>query len=129
MKYDLAFNNKDKSNVYFYIIQSLFKDVKAKSYLLNEYEDYRATPTRAAASEFITRAIEDNYDLIAKRENYVSYIAQRPRVDRAGSHGLFNGTDNPLALSKIAEEVAVRPSAGQRDGRTRSGWEKTSFWA
>ena len=27
-----------------------------------EYEDYQSSPTRAAASEFIARAIEDNYD-------------------------------------------------------------------
>ena len=29
-----------------------------------EYEDYAAEPTRANASEFITRALEDNYDQI-----------------------------------------------------------------
>ena len=28
-----------------------------------EYEDYQSSPTRAAASEFITRAIEDNYEI------------------------------------------------------------------
>lgn len=34
-----------------------------------EYEDYRATPTRSNASEFITRALEDNYDRIAKMDS------------------------------------------------------------
>ena len=71
-----------------------------------EYEDYQSSSTRAAASEFITRAVEDNYDQIAKRENYVSYIAQRPRAERMGSHGLFNGTGDVPELSKAAEEVA-----------------------
>ena len=65
-----------------------------------EYEDYQSSPTRATASEFITRAIEDNYDQIAKRENYVSYIAQRPRAERLGAHGLFNGTGTTLELSR-----------------------------
>jgi len=74
-----------------------------------EYEDYQSSPTRAAASEFISRALEDNYDQIAKRENYVSYIAQRPRAERLGAHGLFNGTGDVLELSKIAEEVANHP--------------------
>ncbi len=37
-----------------------------------EYEDYAAAPTQGNATEFITRAIEDNYDQIAKREIYVS---------------------------------------------------------
>ena len=53
-----------------------------------EYEDYRATPTRSNASEFITRALEDNYDRIAKMDNYLNYIATRPRAQRIGSHGL-----------------------------------------
>ena len=71
-----------------------------------EYADYQSSPTRAAASGFITRAIEDNYDQIAKRENYVSYIAQRPHAERIGAHGLFNGTDDALELSRVADEVA-----------------------
>ncbi len=41
-------------------------------------------------------------DDAAKRENYVSYIAQRPRAERIGVHGLFNGTGDALVLSRIA---------------------------
>lgn len=59
---------------------------------LFEYEDYQTAPTRGNASEFITRALEDNYDQIAKRDNYVSYIASRPRAQRAGAHALFTGS-------------------------------------
>lgn len=54
-----------------------------------EYEDYAAEPTRTNASEFITRALEDNYNQIAKKDNYLKYIATRPRAQRVGSHGLF----------------------------------------
>ena len=43
-----------------------------------EYEDYAAEPTRTNASEFITRALEDNYNQIAKKDNYLKYIATRP---------------------------------------------------
>ena len=100
-----------------------------------EYKDYQSFPTRAAASEFITRAIEDNYDQIAKRENYVSYIAQRPRVDRVGSHGLFSGTDDPLALYKIAEEVAKHPGnvwlpiiSLHREDAARLGYDNAERW-
>lgn len=56
---------------------------------LFEYEDYQTAPTRGNASEFITRALEDNYDQIAKRDNYVSYIASRPRAQRAGAHAYY----------------------------------------
>ena len=76
---------------------------------LFEYEDYLAAPTRGNASEFITRAIEDNYEQLAKRENYVDYIANRPRVQKLGAHGLFTAGDSPLVLSQVADEVAQHP--------------------
>ena len=38
---------------------------------LFEYGDYQAAPTRGNASEFITRTIEDNYEQVAKKENYM----------------------------------------------------------
>ncbi len=100
-----------------------------------EYEDYQSFPTRAAASEFITRAIEDNYDQIAKRENYVSYIAQRPRAERLGAHGLFNGTGDALELSRIAEEVANHPGnvwlpiiSLRREDAARLGYDNARQW-
>ena len=100
-----------------------------------EYEDYQSSPTRAAASEFITRAIEDNYDQISKRENYVSYIAQRPRAERLGTHGLFNGTGDPLELSRIAEEVANHPGnvwlpiiSLRREDAARLGYDNARQW-
>ena len=58
-----------------------------------EYQDYEKSRTAGAASEFITRAIEERVDLIGKRENYVEYIAKRPCVERQGSHGLFTDGD------------------------------------
>lgn len=74
-----------------------------------EYEDYAAAPTCANASEFITRALEDNYDQIAKKENYLKYIASRPRTQRVGSHGLFTGEEDHLVLARVAEAVAAHP--------------------
>ena len=137
-----------------------------------EYEDYQSSPTRATASEFITRAIEDygvpaeaqqsgfggerrssemselspqggsegygacdDADQIAKRENYVSYIAQRPRAERLGAHGLFNGTGDALELSRIAEEVANHPGnvwlpiiSLRREDAARLGYDNARQW-
>lgn len=49
-----------------------------------EYEDYAAEPTRANASEFITRALEDNYDQIAKKDTEQSSLRSLRRKDDTG---------------------------------------------
>ena len=71
-----------------------------------EYQDYRKSQVKGAASEFISRSIEDKIDLIGKRENYVGYIAKRPHVEKSGAHGLFTDSDVPINLSAVAKEVA-----------------------
>ena len=102
---------------------------------LFEYEDYKAAPTRGNASEFITRAIEDNYEQVAKKENYVDYIASRPRVQRMGAHGLFTAGDGPLVLSQVAEEVARHPGVVwlpiislRREDAARLGYDNAERW-
>ena len=102
---------------------------------LFEYEDYLSSPTRANASEFITRAIEDNANSLAKRENYVDYIAKRPRAERTGSHGLFTGADDPLILSQVAEAVANHPGnvwlpiiSLRREDAARLGYDSAARW-
>ena len=102
---------------------------------LFEYEDYQAAPTRGNASEFITRAIEDNYEAIAKRENYVDYIASRPRVQKMGAHGLFTADDGPLVLSQVAGEVAHHPGVVwlpiislRREDAARLGFDNAERW-
>lgn len=100
-----------------------------------EYEDYRATPTRSNASEFITRALEDNYDRIAKMDNYLNYIATRPRAQRIGSHGLFTGEEDSLVLAQIAEAVSTHPGnvwlpiiSLRREDAARLGYDKADEW-
>ncbi len=102
---------------------------------LEEYADYQASPTRGNASEFITRAVEENLDQIAKMENYVDYIAKRPRAQRFGSHGLFTGGDEPLTLSKIQDEVAHHPGTVwlpvislRREDAARLGFDSAEKW-
>jgi len=100
-----------------------------------EYEDYLMTPTRSNASEFITRALEDNYDRIAKMDNYLNYIATRPRAQRIGFHGLFTGAEDSLVLSQIAEAVATHPGniwlpiiSLRREDAARLGYDKADEW-
>ena len=56
---------------------------------LYEYEDYLTKPTKVSASAFITLALESNWDAIHESEQYMKYIATRPRAERIGAHGLF----------------------------------------
>ena len=102
---------------------------------LFEYEDFVASPTRANASEFITRAIEDNLDRIAKRENYLEYIAKRPRAQQMGPHGLFTGTEESLVLSQVAEAVANHTGnvwlpiiSLRREDAARLGYDNAENW-
>ena len=102
---------------------------------LEEYADYQESPTRSSASEFITRAIEDNLDQIAKLENYVDYIAKRPRAQRFGSHGLFTSGNNPLTLSQIQDEVAhhlgtvwLPVISLRREDAARLGFDSVEKW-
>ncbi|MBR0596260.1 MULTISPECIES: MobP3 family relaxase [Clostridia] len=73
---------------------------------LFEYEDYLENSNRGNASEFITIALERHLDKISGREKYLDYIANRPRVEKFDSHGLFTAGDDPLVLSQVADEVA-----------------------
>lgn len=88
------------------LIQQLIRDIPASKDML-EYADFLLRPTIGNASEFISCALEQNLDLIAKRENYVDYIANRPRVERVGEHGLFTDAGKPVVLSRVQQEVTA----------------------
>ena len=87
------------------LIAQIIKEFPSTKNLF-EYEDYIKNPTIENASEFIEIALEQNVDKIGKRKNYVDYIANRPRAEKMGKHGLFTGGDDTFVLSKIADEIA-----------------------
>lgn len=102
---------------------------------LFEYEDYLREPTMENASEFITIAMEQNIDSTAKRENYVDYIATRPRVEKVGSHGLFTDEGVPVVLSNVAEEVSKHTGnvwtpiiSLRREDAARLGYDNAKAW-
>lgn len=49
---------------------------------------------------------EGSVPTVSKRENYVGYLANRPGVVKFHSHGLFNESNVPLNLDKVAKEIA-----------------------
>lgn len=72
---------------------------------MHEYDDYLGTMTVGDASEFITRALEDNAQEMMAKKTYADYIATRPRAQRFGSHGLFTDDGVTVNLSKVSEEL------------------------
>ena len=63
-------------------------------------------------------------------ENYVEYIAKRPRA-----HGLFTGSKDPLVLSRIQKEVANHPGTVwlpiislTREDAARLGYDNAESW-
>jgi hypothetical protein len=102
---------------------------------LFEYEDYLNNPTRENASEFISIALENNLDLIGKKKNFVDYIANRPRVEKIGSHGLFTDEGVPVVLSKVADEVSNHSGnvwtnivSLRREDASRLGYDNAKSW-
>lgn len=100
-----------------------------------EYQDYFAAQTKSTASEFISRTIEDNVDLIGKKENYVGYIAMRPRVEKQGIHGLFTQSDQEIDLSSVSKEVAEHEGAVwttimslRREDAEKLGYDHAKAW-
>ena len=130
-KYDLnapaAENQKN-------LLNELLTDFpESKRYL--EYEDYISKPTAQNASELISTIIERNADVIGNRQNFVGYMAMRPGVEKRGAHGLFNESNEPIVLDRVAEEVANHPGniwshvvSLRREDAIRLGYDNSDRW-
>jgi len=86
------------------LIKRILRDfLDAKDML--EYKDYQQKQTVESASEFISRAIEDNAAVALNAKTYADYIATRPRAERFGSHGLFTDDGVQVNLKKVSQEL------------------------
>ena len=118
--------------------QRLIKDIlkfdsDAQKYL--EYEDYLKETSKANATEFINTFIEHNADRIGDMDKLVSYIAQRPSVEKLGSHGLFSQTDDKINLDSVANEVCHHKGiiwthviSLRREDAERLGYNNAQAW-
>ena len=102
---------------------------------LYEYKDYLDKPNRGNADELILSIAETHAELFGDREKYVSYIAQRPRVEKISSHGLFTDDGVPIILSDIQREVAESKSniwthiiSLKREDAERLGYNNAKAW-
>lgn len=93
------------------LIAKLLRDFPDSQDLF-EHEDYEAARTGAAASAFISAALELNWDAAGCSDVYMSYIATRPGAQRLGDHGLFGDRD----------VVDLAKAMGELDGYTGNVW-------
>ena len=115
------------------LIAKLVKDFP-DSKTLYEYEDYLTKPTKVNASAFITLALEANWDAIHESDQYMKYIATRPRAERIGTHGLFSDGDS-VSLEKAVEElenysgnVWTHIISLKREDAARLGFDNAAAW-
>ena len=115
------------------LITKLVKDFP-DSKTLYEYEDYLTKPTKVNASAFITLALESNWDAIHESDQYMKYIATRPRAERIGTHGLFSD-DDAVSLEKAMAElerytgnVWTHIISLKREDAARLGFDNAAAW-
>lgn len=115
------------------LVRKLAKDFPAAKEL-DEYSDYEDKPTKANASAFITRALEENWAAVQQSEGYMKYIATRPRAERLGDHGLF-GDEDGVNLEKAMREmdqytgnVWTHILSLKREDAARLGYDNAKAW-
>lgn len=116
------------------LIEKTLRDFPDSRQML-EYEDYTKQPTIGNASEFITRALEDNAVDMMGKKTYADYIATRPRAERFGTHGLFTDDGIEVNLSKVSEELNKHGGnvwtviiSLRREDAERLGYNNGSRW-
>lgn len=116
------------------LIGKILKDFPDSRQML-EYEDYMGQPTIGNASEFITRALEDNAAYLMGKKTYADYIATRPRVERFGSHGLFTDAGVEVNLSRVSKDLNKHSGnvwtviiSLRREDAERLGYNNGSRW-
>ena len=103
-KVDDTFKNDPPTEKQKKLMDKILRDFPDSKDML-EYEDYLKEPTLGNASEFITRALEDNVHEAAGAKTYADYIATRPRAERFGSHGLFTDDGVRVKLEDVSREL------------------------
>lgn len=100
-----------------------------------EFQKYITEHSKGAATECINAFIERNSDQIQDVKKLVSYMAERPGVEKIGKHGLFSQTDDKIDLDKICDEVANHEGviwthvvSLTREDAERLGYNNAATW-
>ena len=100
-----------------------------------EFEKYINEESKGAATELINAVIEQNSDQVKDVKKLVSYMAERPGVEKIGKHGLFSQTDDKIDLDKLCDEVENHNGiiwthiiSLTREDAERLGYNKATAW-
>lgn len=100
-----------------------------------EFVDFRQEQSRGMATEFIDAFIERNADRIDGIKKLVSYMGERPGVEKLGKHGLFSQNDDKINLDAVAEEVSHHEGilwthvvSLRREDAERLGYSNANAW-
>ena len=114
-------------------ITRLLKDFPDAKELF-EYSDYLQTPNCGTASAFIATALDTHLHEMESESGYMSYIAQRPRAEKHGGHGLFSEADVTDLKAAKAELEAHNGKVWtfifslRREDAERLGYNKAAVW-
>lgn len=114
-------------------IKRLLKDFPDAKELF-EYSDYLQMPNRGTASAFIAVALDTHLHEVESESGYMSYIAQRPRAEKHGGHGLFSEADVTDLKAAKAELDAHEGKVWtfifslRREDAERLGYNKAAVW-
>lgn len=116
------------------LIEEITKDYPGSKEMF-EYEDYDSSPTRKNASELISAVIDHHLNEVITKEKYVSYIANRPRVEKLGDHGLFTDAGVVVDLNNVVKEVGEHDGnvwthiiSLKREDASRLGYDNVQSW-
>ena len=100
----------------------------------HEWEDYEKEPNQGNASEVIRWATEYQYQS-GNADKYLQYIAERPRVEKIGDHGLFTKSDDVIDLNAVTKTVSEHPGnvwtmvySIRREDAERLGYNNAEAW-
>ncbi len=106
---------------------------ETKKYI--EFDDFMMKPSKANATEFINAVAEREADRTDELKSLVSYIAERPGVEKLGSHGLFSATDEAIDLDDVADKVSAHEGVVwthvislRREDAERLGYNNADTW-
>ena len=115
------------------LIEDLLKNYPDTKELF-EYEDYLTAPNRATASAYIAAALDSHLHEMEPERGYMKYIAQRPRAEKHGGHGLFSAV--PITdLSKAVAELDAHEGrvwtfifSLRREDAAQTGYDNAAAW-